>query len=490
MENLPIPMNSRKKIFKNFNFLAVGKLIGDGFSFLLFVVLSRIFGDEGIGQYSFAIAYTGFFVVFAEFGLYFFSITELNRTEPGAEKCFGTILSLRLILSILVLIILLVTLVFLSFSYETKIIIALIGAYQIVFTLVEGFVAVFVAREHASLAGILESSLRSITALAGIIVAVSGGGLVMVLTTLPLLTCVGLFIAYKMVVRKYGKIQLDFSLTNIIHTAKKSIPYAHSSFLYPLASRVDVVFLGFFLGATSAGIYNVGYRLVFFLQFFPYFAGVALLPFLSRLAVDSKSKLSFLYRQAMDLIVLVGLPVASGVWLVAPDLIGIAFGDGFSESVTILRILTGLLFLCFLNHVLATFLMASNRQSERMRCQWGCAWANIGGNLLLIPFLGIYGAAISTVASEALLVILYARLLVGSLGWPNIWRKTLVSMVGVAGMCVPFLVFPSISQLLMIPVAIICYLGILAMFPDIREKEIPLILGLLRRNSEPLVTVD
>lgn len=490
MENLPIPMNSRKKIFANFNFLAVGKLIGDGFSFLLFIVLSRIFGDEGIGQYSFAIAYTGFFVVFAEFGLYFFSIKELTRTEPGAQKCFGTIFSLRLILSILVLIILLVTLVFLSFSYETKIIIVLIGAYQIVFTLVEGFVAVFVAREHASLAGILESSLRSITALVGIIVAVSGGGLVMVLTTLPLLTCIGLFIAYKMVGRKYGKIQLDFSLTNIVHTAQKSIPYAHSSFLYPLASRVDVVFLGFFLGATSAGIYNVGYRLVFFLQFFPYFAGVALLPFLSRLAVVSKSQLSFLYRQAMDLIVLVGLPVASGVWLVAPDLIELAFGDGFSESVIILRILTGLLFLCFLNHVLATFLMASNRQSERVRCQWGCAWANVGGNFFLIPFLGIYGAAISTVASEALLVFLYARLLVESFGWPNIWRKTMVSTVAVAGMCVPFLVFPSISQLLMIPVAIICYLGILAMFRDIREKEWPLILSLVRRNSEPLVATD
>lgn len=483
-------MKSRKKIFKNFNFLAVGKLVGDGFSFLLFVVLSRIFGEEGIGQYSFAIAFTGFFVVFAEFGLYFVTIKELNRTDCGAWKCFQAILSLRLILSSFVFVILLVVLAFLPFSDETKMIIALIGAHQIIFTLVDGFAAVFVARENAFRGVLLESSLKIITALVGIIIAVSGGGLVMVLTTLPLLTCIGLFIAYKMVVSRYGKIELDLSLANLIHIARNSVPYAHSSFLYPLASRVDVVFLGFYLGATSAGIYNVGYRLVFFLQFFPYFAGVALLPFLTRLAVDSEKELPSLYCQAMNLIVLIALPVASGVWLVAPDLIDLAFGQAFSESVKILRILAGLLFLCFFDHVLATFLMACNRQSERMRCQWGCAWANVGGNLLLIPVWGIYGAAIATVASEAILIFWYARLLEGSLGWPNIGRKVMVSMVGVAGMCAPFLVFPSISQLLMIPVAIICYFGILALFRDIRKNEFSLFLSLFRRNPEALMASD
>ncbi len=490
MDILPISINSRKKIFKNFNFLAVGKLVGDGFSFFLFVVLSRIFGEEGIGQYSFAIAFTGFFFVFAEFGLYFYTIKELNRTDQEAWKCFETILSLRFILSSLVFVILLGILVFLPFSYETKIIIALIGAYQIVLTLVNGFAGVFIARENAFHAGLLESSLKIITALVGIIIAVSGGGLVMVLTTLPLLTCVGLFVAYKMVVSKYGRIQLDLSLPNLICVARKSVPYAHSSFLYPLASRMDVVLLGFFLGATSAGIYNVGYRLVFLLQFFPYFAGVALLPFLAKLAVDFQKELPALYQQAMNLIVLIALPVSAGVWLIAQDLIDIAFGQAFSESVKILRILTGLLFLCFLEHVLATFLMACNRQPERMRCQWGCALANVCGNLFLIPVLGIYGAAVATVASEALLVFLYVRLLVGNFGWPNIGQKVMVSMLGVAGMCVPFIVFPSISQLLMIPVAIICYFGILALFRDIRKNEISLILSLFRRNPEPLMAPD
>ena len=49
-----------KKIFKNFSFLTIGKVSGDFFTFILFIVLSRKFGQEGIGQYSFAVGLGGF----------------------------------------------------------------------------------------------------------------------------------------------------------------------------------------------------------------------------------------------------------------------------------------------------------------------------------------------------------------------------------------------------------------------------------------------
>jgi len=51
------------KIAKNFGFLTMGKLLGDLSTFLFFVVLSRAYGQEGIGQYSLAMALTGFFVL-------------------------------------------------------------------------------------------------------------------------------------------------------------------------------------------------------------------------------------------------------------------------------------------------------------------------------------------------------------------------------------------------------------------------------------------
>lgn len=479
-----------QKIFQNFNCLAFGKILGDGFTFLLFVVLSRIFGEEGIGQYSFAMAFTGFFVVFAEFGLYFFSIKDLNHSDNAIGKRYGSILSLRLFLSTVVLVILLLGLAFLPFSYETKIIIALIGAYQIIYALVDGFSAVFISREDAFWAGLLESSLRMVTALIGIGIAIAGGSLVMVLITLPFVTLGQLLIAYKIFVRKYGHIQFDGSLTSLIRTAREARPYALSSLLYPLASRVDVMFLGFFLGTAAAGIYNVAYRVVFFLQFLSYFAGVVLLPLVTKLAFQSQKELATLYRQSMSLAVLIALPAAFGVWLVATDLIGNVFGKEFFESILILRILTSLLFLLFFNHILAAFLMACDRQSERIRCQWVCAWVNVVGNLFLIPAFGIPGAAIATVASEACLVVLYVRLLRANLGWPKIGLKFVLSLAGTMGMCIPLVSFPSVPRLFLIPAAIVSYLGVLALFRNIRENEFPFLLSLFRKNKNSLMAQE
>ena len=476
------------KTFKNFNFLAIGKILGDLFTFFLFVALSRVFGEEGIGQYSFAMAFTGFFVVFSEFGLYYFSIKELNRPNPNAGTLFSAIFTLRLILSVVVLVSLILVLAFLSFSIETKIVIALIGIYQVIYMLVDGFAAVFIAREDAFYAGLLESSLRIVTALLGIGIAALGGSLVMVVTVLPLITFAQFLIAYKVFVSKYGTIHFDRSLTSLVQTAREARPYALSTLLYPLASRVDTVFLGFFLGTAAAGIYNVSYRVVNFLQFAPYFAGVVLLPIVTKLAGQPQGELQSFYRQTMSVTLLLGIPFASGLYLVASELIEMAFGQQFLHSVPILKILTGLLFLLFFNHILATFLMGCDKQSERIRCQWVCAWANVVGNLCLIPAFGINGAAFATVASEACLVALYMRLLWETLGAPQIGLKLIVSLLGVLGMSLPFILFPSISRLLLIPVAIVCYFAVLALFRNIRENEYPMLCSWFGGNKNCSMT--
>lgn len=91
---------SARLIFRNFSFLIVGKTLGDVFTFIFFVLLSRAFGQEGIGQYSFAMALAGFFWVFAEFGLYNLSIKEMSRHTGDLGEYYGGIFSLRLILSI------------------------------------------------------------------------------------------------------------------------------------------------------------------------------------------------------------------------------------------------------------------------------------------------------------------------------------------------------------------------------------------------------
>ncbi|MFQ6674436.1 MAG: flippase [Fidelibacterota bacterium] len=472
-----------RRIFRNFGSLTTGKFFGHVSTFLLFVVLSRTFGQHGIGQYSFAMGLTCFFVVFSEFGLYNLSIKEMSRRTDSLGDYCGGIFTLRLILSVGVFGVLLLVLPFLPFSFETKLIVVLIGAYQVIYKLMDGFTAVFVAREDMYLAGLMEFSLRAVIALAGITVIMTGGSLVMALATMPAVTFGHLCVAYGIVTKKYGRPRLAASYSSLMHTLREAIPYTLSAISSPLFTRVDVVFLGFFLGAAAAGVYNVAYRVVFVLGFIPHFAALALFPMASRLYVHSRKQLEALYHQSLNLMILIGLPAAFGLWLIAPDLINLVFGNAFAESASLLRFLAWLMFLWFLRSIMAIFLMSCDRQVERTKSQWIAASVNVLGNLLLIPTFGVKGAAITTLISEALLVILFAVRLGSVLGLPRVGSRLGISGVATACFWVPFAFFPTLSSGVVIPASLLLYSGTLALFKQIRRNEIRTLVSLLKGDS-------
>jgi O-antigen/teichoic acid export membrane protein len=470
---------SARLIFRNFSFLIVGKTLGDVFTFILFVLLSRAFGQEGIGQYSFAMALAGFFWVFAEFGLYNLSIKEMSRHTGDLGEYYGGIFSLRLILSIIVLSVLLLALPFLPFPHDTKLIIGLVGAYQIISALIDGFAAVCIAREDMHLAGSLDFAFKAITALVGIIIIMAGGDLVMVMIAFPIVAVVLLFVIFRVVTKNYGHIKLSFSWSYLTRKLREAIPFGLSELLVQLSSRVDVVLMGFFLSATAVGVYNAAYRVVFILMFVPVFAALSLFPMMSRLYVNSQKDLATLYTKLINLIILIGLPTSAGLWLIAPKLIYLIFGEDFAESALMLRYFAWLLLLAFLKSFMKMLLTSCDRQAEGTRSQWTAACVNAVGNVILIPSIGIKGAAIAVLASETLLVILYAMQIRTFIGRPRVGSRLVMSTVGTAIFCATFSLLPAMTITIVIPASIAIYAITLLCFKGIRENEIPMLMDLL-----------
>ncbi|NIN01336.1 MAG: oligosaccharide flippase family protein [candidate division Zixibacteria bacterium] len=461
-----------RRILRSFGFLTAGRTLADGFNFLYFVVLSRNFGGEGIGQYSFAMGLTGFFAVFADFGLYELSIKELSRQDGSLGTHYGPILILRLGLTVVVLGVLLAILPLIPVSHETKLLFALIGAFQVMQMLIVGAMAVFIAREDTHLAAIIEISTKVFLALAVTVVVIAGGRLVTAVATLPVITAGQILVTHRLVTRKYGRPQLTISLSQMIQTMHQALPYGLSGFLNQVYTRVDVVFLGFFLGATAAGIYNVSYRVVFLLKFIPQIAAISFFPLASKLYQSSRKDLEIFYRKSVRLIVILGLPFSAGLWLIAPDLIEVLFGETFAESVPVLRILAGFLFLTFVSRALGVFLMSCDRQVERTKSHWKVACLNVLANLVLISVFHEKGAAIAVLISEACLVSLFALRLRPVLGWPNIGSRLVIGSIGAASFCLPFTLFHSFPLGVVIPASVLLYSLTLVMFKETRRNEI------------------
>ena len=244
-----------KRIFKNFSFLTLGKIGGDFFNFILFVVLTRTFGAKGIGEYSFAIGFTGFFAIMSQFGLGDYTVKELSRNKNSFNEYFQPIFSLNIVQSFVMMLVLIIIIPFLTFSYESKIIILLIGVFQITYYIIDVHTSVFIAYEQMHIAGGISVALRILMALGAIIIALLGGSIILTLSFLPFITIAQLFVVRNIVRRRIGKIKLLRSLNSLKATFKDVTPFGISSFLIQVYSRMDIVLIGFILGEVAAGIY-------------------------------------------------------------------------------------------------------------------------------------------------------------------------------------------------------------------------------------------
>ncbi len=471
-----------KKTFKNFSLLSFGKLGGDFFYFILFIVLSRKFGQVGIGQYSFAFGLTGFFAVSADFGLYSFTIKEISRNKDSFENYFQEIFSLRLVQSLIVLILLLLIIPFLSFTYDTKMIIAIVGIYMITYSIVDGISAVFIAHEFMYISAIIEMSLKIITSSCAIVVVILGGSIIMALVMLPVMSVLQLLIVKSVLKKKIGKVKISLSFKSLKKMFKRVFPFGSSDLLFQAYSRADVVLIGFLLGESFVGIYNVGYRLIFFLLFIPRFASITLFPIVSRLFHDSIFEFKKMYNKSLNMMIIIGLPLCVGLWLISPKLIELIFGDEFSESSIILKILSGLFLLNCFSYIMEIFLMASDMQNARAKSYWVATLVCILSNTIFILLFNIEGAAIAVMLSSFLLVILFALKLKPVVGLPHIKSRFLISVLGVLIFSLLFSIIP-LSIFMVIPLSILIYIGTIMMFKDVRDNELRMVLDLIRKKQ-------
>lgn len=466
-------------IFRNFAYLTGGRLMGDVVVFLFFVVLARNFGQEGLGQYSFAMALTSIVVVLADFGIFHLSVKDMSRQSDDADIAtyYGHLLTLRLMLVGLALGMLLLFLPFLPFSADLKHMVILVGSYQIFLTLVDGFSAVFIARQSMLVSSVLDFSLRVTTALAGIAVALMGGSLLMAATALPVVTVVHVGIAYVLVVRRFGVRPTRLNLERAKVLLRLASPFAQRSLLGLLTLRIAIVCIGFILGEAAAGVFNAAYRVIFVLLFITNFAGLALLPVASQMHASGDGKLRELYSGSLSVTLLVGLPMAGGLWLISKELIDTLYEREFLESAAVLSWLAWLIPIGFLRSISETFLIAMDRQEVVTRSYLIVAVAGVFLHTLFPYFLDVKGAAMAALAAESMLVVILGARLRTLFDWQKVLKRVALSFLGILAFVIAVTVSNVESMTVKILVAASVYALVVSMSSDVRRIEIRSIWG-------------
>lgn len=172
---------------------------------------------------------------------------------------------------------------------------------------------------------------------------------------------------------------------------------------------VDNVFIRALIGEVPLGHYNVGMRLMSICIMVAVYAGLVSLPWFKREHAAGRLGAA-VARLGQPLFAAAGL----GVGFLLPwsaELLRI-FGDEFTDATSSLRWLFGAAAMVYLGAVLMNALVATGRTRSVLLVASAGLALNLLGNAWLVPRNGIEGAAIATFATELLVVVAAAKLLI------------------------------------------------------------------------------
>lgn len=341
---------------------------------LVRVLLPRWLGPSTFGALNFAESFTASLFILLGLGVETYIQKEIPIRPGHASDFFGGVVVARVVMAVALLAVMEAVLGATHRSPAIRLLVLVFGAGQLLLA------------TNASLAALLQAA-RDTRALAvinvGVKVAWGAGVLLAVLTHSGLVGIASAFVvgeAVRLVVllrlthRRLGlRVRVDRSALRA--AVASSLPYYVNAVACTMYARVDVTMLSMLSNDTEVGWYGAASNFAALALLLSPLASWVLLPMLSRAAARSSEDLFIIIRRAIEVVVLIALPVALLIGVGADVWMRRVFGEAFVPAVLSLRLLAPMLVFTYLAMIAATALMLLERP-------WTVAVLSLGGLLL------------------------------------------------------------------------------------------------------------
>ena len=169
--------------------------------------------------------------------------------------------------------------------------------------------------------------------------------------------------------------------------------------------RADVMMIGFFMGPNAVAPYNVALRLTSYLEVPLRGLSVAAFPRIGKAwREEGAPRVARLFEKTTAEMLALTLPVCLVLGLLAPWVVLVVAGPGYEDAVLLLRVLLLFALIKPWGRMFGTTLDAIGKPEINFRYVMLGVVINVALNLLMIPWLGLVGAAYATVLATLLLV--------------------------------------------------------------------------------------
>lgn len=247
-----------------------------------------------------------------------------------------------------------------------------------------------------------------------------------------------------------------------------------------ILNYTDTIMLTYFRSLSEVGYYNVAFPTANVLSYFPKSIVAILVPLTAELwSLNKKAILnegmSALYKYSIILIV----PVVISIFFYSSLIIASFFGADYISADTTMKILTVCMLFTVINAINSGFFAGIGKPQITSKIIYAGAILNLAGNIILIPIMGITGAAITTTLSYFIMAtwgLFKIKKLSGIkaplAAWCKIAAAGFVFYMVVISLGSAKMVSPWLDVLIVVCVASIIYIGLIFLLGVTTVKEI------------------
>ncbi len=396
-----------RKIAYNVATSTIAKICSTTLALVNIGFITRYLGIGGFGDYATVLAVLSFFGAILDLGLYSIATREISRQNADEKKIMSNVFSLRLLSSLALFIIAPLLFIFLPYSDDLKkgiLIIALSYTFSSSYMVFNGVFQKNLRMDKVTIAELVGKIIQVLF----IMLAIKNDwGFTSIILSV-LISSMFVFVIVVFLSRKYIKFSLDFDFNYWKKFLKMSFPVGISAFVTFLYFKMDTIMLSFLKGSEAVGIYNMAYKIIENITFFPGMIVGLILPLLSAYVFSDKLKFTKVINETSKVFILIVIPLVIGTLFLAEDVISIIGGREFVISANVLRVLIVALAFIFFGNLFNSILLAANLQKKLMYILSFCAIFNISLNMIFIPKYSYNGAAVVSLLTEFLVVVLTA----------------------------------------------------------------------------------
>jgi O-antigen/teichoic acid export membrane protein len=380
-------------------------------TFVLALFLARYLGPLEYGRLFLASSVIAIFRVFVEYGGNYLVAKKVARNPELAGQIVVDATSYRIAFGLLAFAGSLVVACEAGYPPEVGLLITILGLALLWKGAMTALVASYQGLEtmqYTSLGSITEAVFVSVTCVTALLMGAKANVIAIFSVTAGFLNFCMLVLFSKKIAASFPRVNWNETYEQI----KEGVPYFLLAIFGTIYYRIDSLMLSKMAPEHVVGWYGGAYRLFDVLNFFPYIFTTAIFPVLSRLWGKEEHAHQQITQRSLEFMVIIGIPVCIGAIAFARNAVELLYGvPAYEPSIIVFQVLSSGIVFLFVDMVIGTTLMASNKQTQQSVLALVAIGVNVGMNIFLIPFFqlrfnnGGIGAGLATICTELFIMI-------------------------------------------------------------------------------------